>query len=67
MQSWISIPHDPLEIILICWFGAQYIFFIIININNSCATQNYVETAVIIFSGILWWTESLKEQHLFEI
>ncbi len=29
--------HDPSEIILMCWFGAQEIFLIIINAGNSCA------------------------------
>ncbi len=27
--------HDPSEIILICWFGAQETFIIIINYNGS--------------------------------
>jgi len=31
------VSHDPLEIILICWFAAQETFFIIINVKNSCA------------------------------
>ncbi len=26
-----SVSHDPTEIILICWFGAQEMFLIIIN------------------------------------
>ncbi len=32
-----SESHDPSEIILICWFGAQEAFLIIINVENSCA------------------------------
>ncbi len=32
-----SVSHDPSEIILICWFGAQETFHIIINVENSCA------------------------------
>jgi len=28
-----SVPHDPSEIILICWFGAQETF-LIINVEN---------------------------------
>ncbi len=31
-----SVLHEPLEINLICWFGAQVTFLIIINIKNSC-------------------------------
>jgi len=34
LQSLVS--HDPSEIILICWFGAQETF-ITINVENSCA------------------------------
>ncbi len=30
-----SVSHDPSEIILICWFGAQDTFSIIINVWNS--------------------------------
>ncbi len=29
--------HDPSEIILICWFGAQETFLIIINVKNNCS------------------------------
>ncbi len=32
-----SVSHDPSEIILICWFGAQETFTIIINVKNGCA------------------------------
>jgi len=32
-----SVSRDPSEIILMCWFGAQEIFHIIINGKNSCA------------------------------
>ncbi len=35
LLSWVS--RDPSEIILICWFGDQEIFQIIINAANSCA------------------------------
>ncbi len=33
------VSHDPSEILLICWFGAQetIIVVIIINVENSCA------------------------------
>ncbi len=30
-----SVLHDPLEIILICWFAAHETFLIIINVENS--------------------------------
>ncbi len=40
----VSVSHDPSEIIIICWFGAQETFIIIIiiiiiiiNVENSCA------------------------------
>ncbi len=29
-----SVSHDPSEIILICWFGAQETFLIITNVEN---------------------------------
>ncbi len=33
-----SVSHDPSEIILICWFGAQETIIVIIsNVENSCA------------------------------
>ncbi len=28
------VSHDPSEIILICWFAAQQIFLITINVEN---------------------------------
>jgi len=31
------VSHDPSKIILICWFGAQQTFLIIINAENDCA------------------------------
>ncbi len=34
LQSAVS--HDCSEIILICWFGAQERFLIMINVENSC-------------------------------
>ncbi len=33
-----SESHVPLIFNLICWFGAQNLFLIIINVGNSCAT-----------------------------
>ncbi len=32
-----SVLHNPSEIILICWFGAQETFLSIINVENSYA------------------------------
>ncbi len=32
-----SVSRDPSEIILICIFGAQETFLIIINVENICA------------------------------
>ncbi len=53
--------HDPSEIIIIYWFGAQETFQININAENSCAFCGYI------FFRLLWWIQSSKEQHLFEI
>ncbi len=36
-----SVSHDSSEIIIICWFAAQEIFLIIINVENSCAAQYF--------------------------
>ncbi len=44
-----SVSHDPSEIILICWFAAQETFLIIINVENSCAAQYFVETDTFYF------------------
>ncbi len=37
--------HDPLEIIIISWFGAQeafhILYYIIVIIENSCAAQYF--------------------------
>ncbi len=35
LESLVS--HDPSEIIVICWFGAQETFLIINNVETSCA------------------------------
>ncbi len=37
---WSSVSHDPSEINLICWFGAQEMFLNIINIKN-CFLEPY--------------------------
>jgi len=31
------VSHNHSEIILICWFGAQETFLIVIKVDNSCA------------------------------
>ncbi len=54
--------HDPSIFILICWFGTQETFLIIINIENCI----FVET-IFLFYRIICLIESLKQQHLFEI
>ncbi len=38
-------PHDPSEFFLICWFGTQETFIIIINIENSI----FVETIFLFY------------------
>ncbi len=50
-----SVSHDPSEIILICWFAAQYTFLVIIDVENSSAANISVGTKI----------ESSKE-YLFE-
>ncbi len=45
----VLLSHDPSEINLICWFGVQYTFLIIINVENSCAAC-FVETTWYIFA-----------------
>ncbi len=52
-----SYSHNHSEIILICWFTAQKFILIIIHVSKDFN----------IFLRILWWTESSKEWHLFEI
>jgi len=36
-----SVSHNPLEIIVICWFGAQETFLLIINVENICAAEYF--------------------------
>ncbi len=62
-SSW---SHDPSEIIVICWFGAQETFVIIMNVEKQLLLIFFVET-MIYFFRIVWWSESSKEQHLFDI
>ncbi len=37
LQNFFQKSHDPSEIILICWFGAQETFVIIISVENRWA------------------------------
>ncbi len=55
-QSWISAlllqslaSYDPSEIILICWFAAQEIFLIIINVEKQ-QLNIFVETMIHFFN-----------------
>ncbi len=62
-SAWLlqsSVSHDPSEIILIFVFAAQETF-LIINVENIHADYSFST------NRILWWIESSKEQHLFEI
>ncbi len=61
-----SVSHDPSETILKCWFAARETFLVIISVENSCADYFFVEMVMHSF-GILWFIESWKEQHLFEM
>ncbi len=41
-QSFLQFSvYDPSEIILICWFGAQEVFLIIMNVANIYAAYNF--------------------------
>ncbi len=53
-------------IILISWLGAQEAFLIIINIYNSRTFHTFVKNMIHVFSRIIKWIESSKEQQLFE-
>ncbi len=55
-----SVSHDPSEIILICWET----FLIIIMMLKTVVLHNiFVKT----WQKILWWIESSKEHHIFEV
>ncbi len=69
MQSWIfSIITTVFSVtwsseIIILWSAAQETFIIIvINVEYSFVIKYFI-----LFFRILWWTEYLKEQLLFEI
>ncbi len=57
----ISVSHDPSEIIIICWFGTQEIFNIIINVNiffhasimNKKVQKNSIDLEYIHFLKII--------------
>ncbi len=53
------------EIILIFWFGAWKTFLIIINVEKSCAGQNFLWKLWCIGFRIVWWIESPNGPHLF--
>ncbi len=60
-----SMSHNPSEMILICWFGAQCTFLVIIKVENSFLI--FFWKLRYLFSRILWWIEFSTEQHLFKI
>ncbi len=49
--------HDPSEIILICWFAAQFLITIIV--EKGCATELWL-FYYNFFAGFFWWIEELK-------
>lgn len=61
-QSSILVSHDPSEMVLICGFGAQVIFLIIINVKISA-----VETDTHLFQDSLMYSKGLNlfEMNLF--
>ncbi len=63
---WSSVSHDPSEILIICWIGAQIIFLIINNEEKSFAANIFVET-IILFFRIIYWIERCNERHLLDI
>ncbi len=48
-----SVSHDPSEIILICWFGAQYFFFLLLSMLKTAVLLNIFGDSVIHFFRIL--------------
>jgi len=48
------VSHDPSEIILICWFGAQETVLFIINVENSCAAEYFCGHCYTLSFKILW-------------
>ncbi len=52
-----NVSHNPSEIILICWFAAQETF-IIINVENMCAVNVFVEAYIVHDS----WTEMMNRK-----
>ncbi len=67
-QSWISAlllqslaSYDPSEIIIICWFAAQEIFLIIINVEKQ-QLNIFVETMIHFFNQDF----DKCKKHLFE-
>ncbi len=54
--KWL-VSHDPSEIILICWFAAQFLITIIV--EKGCATELWL-FYYNFFAGFFWWIEELK-------
>ncbi len=52
-----SVLHDPSEIIPICWFAGQLLYYQLLLVIYIFLWKPWY---------ILWWIESSKEQHLFE-
>ncbi len=52
LQSWGS--HDPSEIFLICWFGAQEHFLLLSMLKTVVLLQ-----LIFLFFRILWWEASI--------
>ncbi len=54
-----SVSHDPLDIILICWFTAQETIIYVLLMLKTVQINIFVEI-MIHFFWFLWWTESSK-------
>ncbi len=50
-----SMQHYPSEFILICWFGAQETFIIIINVENGIIYNYYLIIIIIIDMVDIWY------------
>ncbi len=54
--------HDPSEIILICWFAAQEIFIIIINVENSHTdTKVYLVLKTFFYYNVKVYTNTFEQ------
>ncbi len=52
--------HDHSEIILTCWFAAQEAFLIIINVENSYASEYYMHMFHASMSNVITHVSFLK-------